>query len=253
MKVLSCVSFVVLVLVFAGAGYAKIDPKTAVGIWLFDEGKGNTVRDSSGKGNDGTLKGGVEWTEGKFGKALKFNGTDSYVDTGQQLLEKVPEFTIVLWVQKGKITASRIGLVGQNDTVEFGFIAPTTVQIWSEGAGTNADVNYPYPEGEWHHLAATGTTTSLKNYLDGKMGAQTNINVQHHGSSAFKVNIGGGGVFDGTGNWFTGTIDEVGIFSVALQEDDIKAVMSDGLSKGLGIVAVHPSGKLTATWAGIKR
>ena len=43
----------------------------AVGIWLFDEGKGNTAADTSGNGNDGAITG-AKWAEGKFGGALEF-------------------------------------------------------------------------------------------------------------------------------------------------------------------------------------
>jgi len=246
------ISLIAISLMFVGIGDAKIDVGTAVGIWLFDEGSGDTANDSSENGNDGKLTGGPKWVAGKFGKALEFDGKGTCVETGQQLLEAVPEFTIVLWVNKGKITASRIGLVGQNDTVEMGFISPATVQIWSEGAGQGVDANYPFSEGEWHHVAATGTTTSIKNYLDGELKNQGTTNVPHHGSSAFNVNIGGCGIFDGSGNWYTGVIDEVAVFNVALEEDDIKTIMNDGLAGVLGLVAVSPAGKLTTSWGKLK-
>ena len=43
----------------------------AVGIWLFDEGKGGVAADTSGNGNDGEITG-AKWAEGKFGDALEF-------------------------------------------------------------------------------------------------------------------------------------------------------------------------------------
>ena len=47
---------------------AEIDPKTAVGVWLFNETAGGTVHDSSGNGNDGKLEGDPKWVpDGKFG------------------------------------------------------------------------------------------------------------------------------------------------------------------------------------------
>jgi len=54
----------------------KIDPESVVGMWLLDEGKGDTAKDSSGSGNDGTLANNPKWVEGKSGKALEFNGTN---------------------------------------------------------------------------------------------------------------------------------------------------------------------------------
>ena len=60
--------------------YAEIDPDTIVGMWLFDESKGDTATDSSGNGNDGELVGNPEWVDGKFGNALEFDGTGSHVN-----------------------------------------------------------------------------------------------------------------------------------------------------------------------------
>ncbi|MFQ6031464.1 MAG: hypothetical protein ACE5K2_00965 [Candidatus Zixiibacteriota bacterium] len=92
-----CISLIVIML--AGQSYAKIDPKSIVGIWLFDEGKGDTVRDSSFNGNDGKIFG-AKWVEGKKDKGLEFDGvshvrippsvtTDDYLDG----------FTYLLWVK----------------------------------------------------------------------------------------------------------------------------------------------------------
>src|SRR5262245_24176096 len=53
-----------------------------VGAYAFDEGSGTTVADLSGNGNTGTLNGATWTTAGRFGKALAFNGTSSYVDLG---------------------------------------------------------------------------------------------------------------------------------------------------------------------------
>ena len=49
-----------------------------------------------------------------------------------------------------------------------------------------------------------------------------------------------------------GVIDEVAVFNVALTEDDINDIMSNGLAEALGIAAVSPTGKLTTTWGSIK-
>jgi len=44
---------------------SKVTDAEAVGIWLFDEGNGKTVRDASGNGHDGDIVGAVEWADGK--------------------------------------------------------------------------------------------------------------------------------------------------------------------------------------------
>ena len=79
--------------------YAKIDPETAVGIWLFEEKKGNEVEDSSGKGHNGMIQGPTKWVEGKFGEALEFAGGNSVSipdDDAFNFGEK-KSFTVVFW------------------------------------------------------------------------------------------------------------------------------------------------------------
>jgi len=66
--------FLLFVNVFANSGYAKINPENVVGAWLFEEGSGNIAKDSSGKGNNGEIKGSPKWINGKFGRAMEFNG-----------------------------------------------------------------------------------------------------------------------------------------------------------------------------------
>ena len=58
-------------ILFISAASASIDPDTVVGVWLFDEGKGDVASDASGNGLDGELMDKPKWVEGKFGMALE--------------------------------------------------------------------------------------------------------------------------------------------------------------------------------------
>ena len=44
-------------ILFITTASAEIDPDTIVGMWLFDEGKGNVATDESGNGLDGEFNG----------------------------------------------------------------------------------------------------------------------------------------------------------------------------------------------------
>ena len=73
---LICFGLTDLMWVAPETGYAQIDPKAIVGIWLFDEGRGKTLSDSSGNGHDGKIESGINWIAGKYGsKALRFPGS----------------------------------------------------------------------------------------------------------------------------------------------------------------------------------
>ena len=72
-----------------------------------------------------------------------------------------------------------------------------------------------------------------------------------HGSSDFGVNIGGGGIWDADGNWFTGAMDEVAIFHSALTGAQINDVMKSGFVAMT--TAVDPKNRLALTWAQIRK
>ena len=245
------VSVGVITLLGTSLGYSvDIDAmmKSAAGIWLFDEGTGKKAEDISGNGNDGELVKSPKWVQGKFGKALEFNGKDTCVQTEQKLLDNLEEFTILCWVKTGKITANRVGLVGQNDSPEFGFINPTSVNLWTPTVGGLTNPwKHGHPSKDWHHVGAVAAKKNVRVYVDGE--AIEGGGPGPHGSSDFNVNIGGCGVWDGAGNWFTGAIDEVAIFHSALEDDEIKAIMEDGFKVMLNVEA---KGKLAVKWGDMK-
>ncbi len=55
------------------------------------------------------------------------------------------------------------------------------------------------------------------------------------------MHIGGGGVFDPTGNYFTGNIDEVAIFTRAISESRVAAHYQAGKSGGIITTSGEPS------------
>ena len=248
--ILFSLGLIAISLVTVNSSSAAIDPNSVVGIWLFDEGGGDQVWDSSGKSTKPYhIVNAPIWVDGRFGSALGFDGTGNCVSTNKDLLNGVREFTVVAWIKPGNITSNRIGLIGQNDAPEFGFIDPGTVSLWTPTAGINNNP-YEHPPGEWHHVAAVATQKFTKVYIDGNA-TTVNGNWPNHGRSDFDVNIGGCGIWDGTGNWFTGAMDEVGLFHAPLTDDDIADVMNNGLT-ALG-VAVEPAGKIAVTWGILKR
>jgi len=48
-----CIGLTIIGLMLTGQAYAQVSLRSAVAIWLFDEGSGNEIRDATGNGNNG--------------------------------------------------------------------------------------------------------------------------------------------------------------------------------------------------------
>ena len=249
--ILLCLS---LIIIFTGQSSAKIDQKAVVGMWLFDEDRGDTVKDSSGKDNDGTLKNAPKWVDGKFGKALEFDGVKAHVDCGNDVsLDLTGDFTIVAWINfedpenpfdYAQVVARTDG--GGQGGVEFG-ICPGTGKLYTTNGPDTVRSNTPLKKREWYHVSAVYSGNTLTFYVNGEEDGGGNITFP---SSTQPTGIGRAPARDLLP--YKGIIDDVAVFTEALTKSDIKSIMTKGLGVALGITAVSPSGKLAATWASIK-
>jgi hypothetical protein len=92
------------------------------------------------------------------------------------------------------------------------------------------------PENEWVHIAAVGTGEELMIYVNGELGA-TGGNpiartVESYGASGDLFKIGGGGIYDTSGNQFPGLMDEVAVWDKALTDEQIRAQFKAALASG---------------------
>ena len=191
-----------------------------IGHWLFNEGSGSIALDASGQGNHGTIVGQPQWVAGVDGSAIFFDGMNDYVSAEKSLLSDLAQFTIACWIKTDMSSADRSGLVGQNDCVEYGFVSPNTIQIWTPGGGS-LNYTWPYDDTDWHHIAAVADGVSLTIYLDGRSVAAGGTATANYGASTFPLNIAGNGVFDAMGNAFIGQLDDVRVYSQALSAEEL--------------------------------
>ena len=74
-------------------------PPGLVAAYNFEEASGSTVVDASGKGNTGTISGASRITQGRFGKALSFDGVDDWVTVNDApSLDLTTGMTLEAWV-----------------------------------------------------------------------------------------------------------------------------------------------------------
>jgi hypothetical protein len=237
---------------FAGPSYAEIDEASFIGMWLFDDNKGDTAKDSSQNGNDGTFIGDPQWVEGKFGKALSFDGVDDYMDTGLNTDDLSSPITISFWMNAAQIKKSPLvsGYNGADPNANR-----WDIQLSRDGAGKIRWVEHEGRDGAisatviqadtWYHVAVIHDLPNSESHIfvDGVLEATAKIEQDLNTNRVLQI-------ADGDGDCYGGIIDDVAIFNAVLTEDDILTIMNKGLE---GMTAVSPSGKLASTWADIKQ
>lgn len=218
-------------------------------MWLFDEGKGDTAKDSSGNGNDGQLMNGPKWDSGKFGTALTFAGTGDHV-----LIEdfRIPlnGWSVASWVNRsaplGGIWISHNESRAANNNLHLFFRdgngGRPEIDFYSNALVADSVVS----EEDWTHIVfVVESSGNRKVYLNAKLDKTDANTVDYTGDSA-PLHLGE--FFDCCK--YKGLIDEVAFFDVALLEDDITSIMTKGLGS---MLAVSHKGKLATAWGSIKK
>ena len=239
--------------------YAKLDPETLVGMWLFDD-KRDPGKDSSGYDNHGVLKNGVKWTkDGRFGGAMSFDGEDDYVDCGRaESCAGLDNFTVVVWYLQAEDFDSGPLVCRGTGNGEWNFHAGITapgrlfneININGKFMGGASGVTGA-KAGTWNHGAFTYDGKRRKMFMNGKLDWRGGDEPGKIRAANEHVLIGGWSIH-ALEQWYDGKIDEVAIFNVALEEDDIQTIMEKGLNEALGRLAVSSVGRLAATWGLIK-
>ncbi len=168
---LICSVSLVLVL---GTILTSVTQAELVGWWRLDDGSGTTAVDSSGNGNDGTLRGDPHWVAGAVDGALYFDGDDDVEVTMASSALKSASLTVAAWVKADPSTSGESWVVGQGDN--YGLVVnryndDSIFFYFYDGAGWPAvgsgDVGIL--DGQWHHISGVfddGTDT-LYVYKDG--------------------------------------------------------------------------------------
>ncbi len=219
-----------IALVFPRATTAS--PPGLLGHWQCEQGQGDELEDSSGKGNTGELLG-VDWALGEFGTALHLTGADSCARVPQLTgLDGSNELTLeawVLWEAGGRypniLTGGQwcpggfmIFVSDRNCSFRMGRPGPDAGEpapAWQE---TSAPLVSQFEFGRWYHLAATFQRPAITTYVNG----------QQVGSATWDYPVGYQGDLQ-IGQWgggpscHQGLIDELKVFKRALSAAEVQA------------------------------
>ena len=271
MKILAKLALIFVASLIVKLGVAFED-KDVVAMWLFDDIKGNVVRDTNPVGkklNNGKIFG-AKWAEGHVKSGLGFPGNQKpnkgvYVEvpSSDALNVEGDQITVQAWVKPMEIhkrdtclnsVAQKWGDVSARRQYQLALCGKGGGQAWfyvsTDGASwPRVEGQTPIKNEKWTHISGTYDGKFIKIYVNGVLDAEVKQTGDLHTSDIY-VRIGGYGLDKEYKNnrFYYGDIDEVMIAKKALTPGEIKETM-DGLRL---FFAVHPASKITTTWGRIK-
>lgn len=207
-------------------------------LWLsFDDVFRNMTLDYSGNKNNGFLYDANSTNsdgetppilvDGKFGKALSFDGLDDYVEVLHSPFLDSSNYTINLWVKVNSLEGRASGMISKNS--EDGILSQTVYGIFTSEtennlqfrSGTNSK-NISYTDSEnFHMLTFVVVNSGLSRvYLDSNLVASFTDN-RISGDKPLQI---GRSKFTWKAEYFNGTIDEVRIYNRALTSEEINSL-----------------------------
>ena len=209
-----------------------------VAAYAFDEASGTTVSDASGNGNTGTISNAAWNANGRFGSALDFNGSNSYVTVpDSSSLDLTNGMTLEAWVKPAQLgtTNWRTVVLKQNSAnsyFTYALYANNNTSTPSGHVYVGGDVDTrgasQLPLNAWTHLAATYDGSTLRIYVNGTLASSKAIAGSMLAGTGV-LRIGGNSIWS---EWFSGLIDEVRVYNRALSGSELQTDMNTAVAGG---------------------
>jgi hypothetical protein len=224
---------------FGGAQMANVQVGLGttglVGYWKLDETAGTTAADSSGNGNAGTWASGASATTSvpaaitfSDPRAIALDGTaNGYVTLGTNNMpaNNAPQ-SIALWFKGSTNGANQNFLVMANPTsasaVQLGFRGSNLI-AWNWGGNTLVSTAAP-SNNAWHHVVYTYDGESDSIYVDGVLKATSTTAPHQTGTPT----VGYLGTYSPGNEMFTGSLDDVRVYTRALSTVEISILSGGG-------------------------
>jgi hypothetical protein len=200
-----------------------------VAAYGFEEGAGSTVADSSGNGNTGTTTN-TSWSSaGKYGKALSFNGSSSWVTIADaNSLDLTSGETLEAWVNPTVVATGWRTVLFKQQTggmVYTLYAAQGTGKPLAQvniGGEKNAAGPNSLPINSWSFLAATYDGTTLRLYLNASQIASLTVGGPIPASTGV-LRIGGNSIWN---EWYAGLIDNIRVYNRPLTTSELQTDMN---------------------------
>ncbi len=202
--------------------------------WALDETEGDIAHDSAGE-NHGTLSGDPIWQPvgGKIDGALQLDGIGDYISTDFVVNPADGVFSVFAWIKgdvPGQVVISQADGTGSGETwlgadpvsgkLMTGLVPPPAGRFVPQPLVSD----FVVADGQWHHIGFAWDGSYRNLYVDG-------TEVAKDAAVQASLKSADGGLYIGTGKtldavtFFSGLIDDVRIYNVALSADEIETLV----------------------------
>lgn len=206
--------------------------------WKLDETGGANAADAGGRSLTGAVKGTPQWTPGKVGGGLEFDGKETLVNCGDAAAFNFRDgMTVAAWIKVRAYDKAWEAFVTKGDTAWRLHRQNTTGNLVFQCNGlqpldkskTVAAIKRPLADDQWHHVAATYDGKRLAIYLDGALQDTAGMSGQIAPNS-FPVMFGENA--EKPGRLFNGWMDDVRLYSYGLSDEEIRALYQESAAPG---------------------
>ena len=226
------------------------------------------ANDATGNGNDGQIANGTVLFE-NIGASNRTGNAASFPDNGRIDIPYSPDlnpesFTVALWAKPSSTGGYASPITSRNDVnggqSTHGYIiyndSGGNWNFWTGDGNPGWDTlsGGPVSINEWTHLAIsydseTETKTIWINGIEKGSDSAPNQYSLNGSVDAMDLHLGAG-QDDGANFFFSGDIDDVGIWNEALPEEEIKSIMENGISSSLVDPRINAASEFTAQLEG---
>ncbi len=218
-----------------------------------DDGEGTVTADASLYENDGVIVGNAQWVPGRIGGALEIV-SGSHVE-----MAEIPQYDItsqaslMTWMRTSSVTTwARLIDKSQWQTSGFDLVlnldsAIPRLEFFVNNTTSLVDGVTPVDDNEWHFVAGTFGSPTLRIYVDGVLeGESESIGGVDINPNVFPIFLGGEASSSG-GQQYTGTLDDVAVFDRELLGEEIMDIFLNGMTRSEFASQPQPRGKAADT------
>ncbi len=189
---------------------------------------------SSNNGSDSSMTYGTSY--GKISQGASFNGSGSYIQTPNlsAINSNSQPYSFEVWFKAtaaGVIVdetgSTSINAGWHQDFIEILSSGNVMVRVYSLTAVTAGTASF----NTWNQVILTYDGTTVRSYLNGVAGGTTTGTRSSPGASGYSeyINFGATDTTNmGSGAWFNGSMDEIGIWSKTLSAQEISDLYNSG-------------------------